>query len=62
MACLGAAAMSMVNVVFGFRDGDTSSYLAIAIASLALAIVLGFVAGYLMSWSDPERRGILSRK
>lgn len=62
VVCLGAAAMAAVNVVFGFRDGAASSYVAIAIGALALAIILGFVAGYLMSWSDPVRRGILGRK
>lgn len=60
--CLGASAMSMVNVIFDIRGGSTETYVFIAVFALAIAIGLGFLAGYLMSWSDPERRGILKRK
>jgi len=55
--CLGAAAMSFVNVFAGFADGSSGTYVIVGLVSLVLAIGLGFAAGYLLSWSDPERRG-----
>lgn len=55
--CLGAAAMSFVNIFAGFADGSGSTYLAVGFASLVLAFGLGLLAGTLLSWSDPERRG-----
>jgi len=55
--CLGASAMSFVNVFAGFANGSSSSYVFIAIGALVLSVALGLLAGTLLSWSDPERKG-----
>lgn len=55
--CLGAAAMSFVNVFAGFADGSGSTYVLVGIAALVLAVALGLLAGTLLAWSDPERKG-----
>lgn len=50
--CLGAAGMSVVNVVFGLTDDPVANYLAIAAVTLVLAAVSGFLSLALFSWAS----------
>ena len=55
--CLGASGMAFVNVFAGFAGGSSSTYVVVAIGALVLSVALGLLAGTLLAWSDPERKG-----
>ncbi len=49
--CLGAAGMSIVNVVFGLTDDSAANYLVIAAVTSVLAVISGFFCLVLFSWA-----------
>ena len=49
--CLGAAGMSIVNVVFGLTDDPAANYLVIAAVTSVLGVVSGFFCLVLFSWA-----------
>ncbi|MBK5232056.1 MAG: hypothetical protein JJE13_03615 [Thermoleophilia bacterium] len=52
--CLGAAGMSIVNVIVGFYDDSPANYLVIAAVTLILAVISGFLCLALFSWAAEE--------
>ncbi|MBK8294108.1 MAG: hypothetical protein IPK93_04755 [Solirubrobacterales bacterium] len=52
--CLGAAGMSVLNVIVGFYDDSPANYLVIAAVTLILAVISGFLCLSLFSWAAED--------
>lgn len=52
--CLGAAGMSVVNVIAEFYDDSPSNFLVIAAVTLVLAVTSGFLCLVLFTWAAEE--------